>query len=358
MLKEIGSNFWLSSDNQNLTELDTTIFNIEFDDFVLLSSGRNAISQVLNDISDEKKIAMLPAFTCDSVIKPFIKCGYQINYYQLLDDTTIDEESFVYDFCKLKPSIILIHSYFGFNTSKNLISELESIKKQDQITIIEDITQTLYSSFSRLPSDFVVGSFRKWAGIPDGGFALKRKGLFYKKPDEEDTSLTNEKIKAMKMKRDFILFDAGKKDVFLRTFANAEDLLERQNALFLMSDYSKKVQANLDVSFLKARRKDNYLFLLNNVNNPTINPLFRSLPDDVVPLYFPVFCNGDRSSFQSYLRENNIYAPVVWPKSKHVNCSNNCVERLYNSLICIPCDQRYGREEMEFVVKIINKWNQ
>ena len=358
MLKEIGSNFWLSSDNDNLTELDTGIFNAEFDDFVLLSSGRNAISLVLNDISDEKKIALLPAFTCDSVIEPFVNCGYQINFYQLLDDMAIDKESFVYDLRKLKPSVILIHNYFGFNTSKSLISELECIKKQNRITIIEDITQTLYSSFSRLPSDYVVGSFRKWAGIPDGGFALKQKGLFNKKPDEEDTLLANEKIKAMKMKRDFILFNIGKKDDFLRTFVNAEDLLEKQNALFLMSDFSKKVQANLDISFLKERRRDNCLFLLSNINNPTINPLFCSLPNDVVPLYFPVFCNGDRTSFQNYLRDNNIYAPVVWPKSKYVNRANNCVKHLYNSLICIPCDQRYGREEMEFVVKIINKWNQ
>ena len=355
MLKEIGSNFWLTPIKKEKTRINTSIFNTDFDDIVLMSSGRNAISQVLQDITINKMIALLPSFTCESVIEPFIKFGFKVYFYQIDKTATIDCDSFKESCLKWQPSVVLIHSYYGFDTSSSIKEFLDEIKKQGTV-IIEDITQTLYSNFLRLPSDYIIGSFRKWAGIPDGGFALKRIGSFITHPNKNDEATTRAKIDAMQCKYDYMVLNKGDKETFLKKYADAEELLEEQNDLYKMSMLSILEQANLDIPFLKANRRNNFDCLLKKINNPNITPLFNNLPTNVTPLYFPVFCSKKRTTFQKFLRDNNIYAPIVWPQSKYVSNASKDVVFLYENLLCIPCDQRYTIEEMEYVSRIINEW--
>ena len=63
-------------------------------------------------------------------------------------------------------------------------------------------------------------------------------------------------------------------------------------------------------------------------------------------------------AFQTYLAENKIYAPIIWPKSDLCNNSINLeVDWIYRNILSIPCDQRYSMEDMERVVEIINNYN-
>ncbi|MGL6291962.1 hypothetical protein, partial [Eubacterium aggregans] len=55
--------------------------------------------------------------------------------------------------------------------------------------------------------------------------------------------------------------------------------------------------------------------LLDIGRNEKIELAFSSLPQEIVPLYFPVFCKGRRKAIQALLREQNIYASIIWPKS-------------------------------------------
>ena len=80
-----------------------------------------------------------------------------------------------------------------------------------------------------------------------------------------------------------------------------------------------------------------------------------SLPKNVTPLYFPVICIEDRKSVQEYLREKKIYAPIVWPKPSYITERINEADFFYEHLLCIPCDQRYGIEEMKYIVECCNK---
>ena len=355
MLKEIGSNFWLSQGDKEKSRIDDRIFNVGFEDKVFTSSGRSAISLILDEIGNNKRCAMLPSFTCESVIEPFLCHEYQIAYYSVDKELCIVKKRFMEEVKANDPSVILIHNYFGFNTTSSIRDTIDELRRQG-IVIIEDITQILYSDFSRLPANYYVGSFRKWAGIPDGGFALKGDGVFTDKPTNEDELLTETKVDAMKAKYNYLFHNTGNKNDFLKMFAKAEDVLERQKEIYRMSDISYREQANLNIDSLKERRRENFLFLLNNIKTSSIRPLFSYLPDDVTPLYFPVLCGADRMLFQKWLRMNHIFAPIVWPKPE---CIPDAVIRedcFYTDLLCIPCDQRYGVEEMKAIVDCIKSF--
>lgn len=355
MLSEIGSNFWLSPDAKKESGIDVSIFNVSYEDSVFTSSGRGAVSLILSEQKSHSRRALLPSFTCESVIEPFVRKGYDVEYYSVGESLVVSEERFTAEVKLSRPDVILVHNYFGFDTASG-ISEILSDLMSEGITVIEDITQSLYSSFCRLPADYLTGSFRKWAGIPDGGFALKSKGKFGNRPDKEDCRLTEAKKTAMEAKYAYLFNGIGNKEDFLKKYAEAESLLENEEAVYGMSGFSVLQQANLDVRFLRERRRSNYLKLANEVGK-VVRPLFTVLPDDVVPLYFPVLCGGRRKELQSLLRSNCIYAPVVWPKPPVITSSMEKADCFYNDLLCIPCDQRYGRDEMEKIVSVIDEWS-
>ena len=82
--------------------------------------------------------------------------------------------------------------------------------------------------------------------------------------------------------------------------------------------------------------------------------IFSVLPDDVTPLYFPILVDN-RVQWQDLLADNDIYAPVVWPKADHCPDIDDNSQMIYDKILCIPIDQRYGIDDMDRIVKVINK---
>jgi dTDP-4-amino-4,6-dideoxygalactose transaminase len=227
--------------------------------------------------------------------------------------------------------------------------------RQSGTIVIEDITQTMYSKFEHTRADYYVCSFRKWAALPDGGCAISTNKLFSYKPNKTDKNLQEAKLKAFHAKYLYMCKDIGNKDEFLKMFKDAEEILCQQQSIFAMSSVSKMIQANLEIDILREKRRENFQVLCNGLAGINlIESVFNSLPDDVTPLYFPVYVKHNRKSLQSYLAKNDIYAPVIWPKP--VQCANVLskeVDWIYNRILSIPCDQRYDSYDMEKIIKKI-----
>lgn len=353
MQREIGSNFWFENISNHRGDIDTKIFNTEYSDIAYTSSGRDAIRLVLHDIKVSSRKALLPEFTCNSVIQPFVDLGYEIVFYPIHSDLSINEEKFEEILYSFLPGVIYIHNYFGFDTSGNISNVFENIQRHHTV-VIEDITQVLYSSFDRLEADYLVGSFRKWAGLADGGFALKKKGKFSYKPNEVAENMVSIKLDAMQLKTKYMLDGIGDKRVFLSKYSEAENLLDEQKTIYKMSDYSFKIQSGLDIDYLCKQRIENYQYLASALIECNLFKIvFDVLPDNVVPLYFPILCTTNRMQIQNTLREHDIYAPIVWPQSDLIEYPQEETHYVYTHILCIPCDQRYALDDMEEIVAIL-----
>lgn len=356
MGKEIGSYFFDYKDFKNENN-PKVLLTENFKYKAYLSSGRDAIKLAIKEINGAKR-ALLPGFTCETVIKPFIAAGFEVSFYDINKDLTVNVNEFVNKINENKPSIILVHSYFGFDTLKNIRHILKKIG-ESEIVLIEDITQDMYSNFPKEEANYLVGSLRKWMAIPDGGF-LFSKDIEIKGDKNLNTNnkLVEYNLKAFKKKS--LYMENGNKDLkneFRALFENGIMEMEEWNAIYKISPISKRIYNGLNVEYMKMQRKLNYKFLLENIKNfKNIKPILTNITLEVVPLYFPVLIDKSREEIQSKLASKKIYCPVIWPMSKHpISKINDDTEYVYNHILCIPCDQRYDINDMKRIVKEIEK---
>ena len=361
MQSEIGSNFWIEpNEGKSGKTLGTPsqLFGFEGSDYVWMSTGRSATKLVLQTIEERnpkcKKIALLPPFTCHTVFEPFMDFGYEIHTLPLNQDLSINADDIVSCQDYYNAGVVLVHRYYGFDTLPGFNQALLSLQRKG-VVVIEDCTQCLYSSFVISEADYVVASIRKWCGVPDGGFSICKAGVFTHKPTHEDTKMVETKRIASELKYQFLFEGKGDKPAYKAKFREAENLLDAQDGYYSIGNLSATIQAELDVEQLKKKRRENYKVLLDGIQNITgIKVLFSTLSDDVVPLYFPLLVD-DREAVQDLLADNDIYAPVVWPKEDNCPPIGEIANSIYNKILCIPIDQRYDVEDMQRIVRVINR---
>lgn len=363
MKKEIGSYFWLKpEDLKNRSEQFMTpeIFGCKGSDFVWLSTGRSAIALTIQTIERRnpniKRRVCLPSFTCHTVIEPFLKTGYEIIPIPVDRDLHISSEILIKYTEGYHPGVIILHRYFGFDTLDMIDYAIHEIRKKG-IIVIEDITQCLYSNIPRLKADYYIGSIRKWCSVPDGAFAVCSSDKFVSKPNKSDTLLERQKIEASLLKHKYIEEGSGDKTTFLQKYTEAENTITTQNEIYKISPLSYQMQSNLDVDSLSQKRRHNYRLLLNEIKyNRTVTPIFNYIDDNITPLYFPIYCNN-REEFRNNLIRHDIYAPIVWPKSKNLPNVDKMTNYIYDHILCLPIDQRYGHEEMTYIASVIKDYD-
>lgn len=360
MLSEIGSNFWISpNDGIGGKALYPPFqFGYHGSDYAWMSTGRSAIRLVLETIEERnpniEKVVLLPPFTCHTVFEPFIASGFEVQMLPLNLDLTIDIEDIIRCQELFDASVILVHRYYGFDTLPGF-NQAVSLLKTKGVVVIEDCTQCLYSSFLISDADYFVASVRKWCGVPDGGFAICKDGCFTHKPNLADEKMVETKRIASELKYKYLFERKGDKPTFKAKYSEAERLLDNQKDYYSIGKISADIQAELDILLLKKQRRNNYRLLLEGIKNIVgIKVIFDSLPDDVVPLYFPILVEN-RDKFQYFLADNDIYAPVVWPKADNCPAIEGVANSIYNKILCIPIDQRYDGEDMQRIVDVINK---
>lgn len=360
MLSEIGSNFWIRSEELSLKAVEITPeqFGCKGTDYVWMSTGRGGTSFVLDTIEkcnpNVRKVAILPPFTCNTVIEPFLAKGYEVQTFHVGRDLKSLGADILFSAREYNAGVVLLHRYFGIDTIGNVDVVVKELQNEG-IVVIEDCTQCLYSSFERSQADYIVGSIRKWCGVPDGGFAVCKDGKFENKPIKKNADLEDAKKEASLLKYQYLFEGIGDKQVFLAKFRDAEDILDEEQRYYAISDLSAAIQSNLDVEDLKEKRKANYKIIAEGLKGVEgIKIITEVLAEDEVPLYCPILCEH-RQDIQKLLEKNAIYAPVVWPKAECCPEVDKDADYLYDHILCIPIDQRYGEDDMKRVINTLKE---
>ena len=353
MNREIGSEFWINKNNIYNRKSEFPHWLKKFGNVVLTSSGRGAINLILEHVNPIIKKVLLPSYICDSVILPFERAGYEINYYDVDEyfrPININAEN-------IEEGIFLHMGYFGFPTNselKNTISKLRA----NSVIIIEDVTHTLFSKYENYTcNDFVVGSIRKWIGIPSGGF-LASKEIINKNLPEPPNEFINLRISSLQQKFEYIKTrNQSLKDDYLEGFRRAEELLDKDVNSYIVDNISEIVIKDIDTKELEKIRRSNYEFLLSHLyGTKEVELIFKSLNNGVTPLFFPIYVNHDRNKLRSYLISKEIYCPVHWPIPYQLEGHmDDRTKNIYDSILSIPCDQRYGIDDMKRIIDVIKE---
>lgn len=289
-------------------------------------SGRTAVEAVLKKLPDAHSV-LIPSYCCESMIIPFKKAGFDIRFYHVDWNNQltikIDERADILYWC----------NYFGFNYP---------MPSYDGV-IIEDITHSFFSQHpNHSRSDFLVASIRKWEPIICGGYcSVKMKGK------EPPVDFVKKKIEAMELKAQYLKnLDDKKKTIFLQMFSESNHWLADNYSGLAIDQLSQEYIDSVDMKKQRRIRRENAKVLYEGLKNK-VQFMF-PIEDMDCPLFVPVIL-PERDLIRIHLIKNDIYCPVHWPKL------NECESNIYNKELSLICDQRYGIEDMERIVSVLQE---
>lgn len=337
-----------------------------FGDYVTVSTGRIGLHLALETI-DESGPFLLPSYLCDSMLQPFREKQLPLSFYWVTDRLRIDTAGLLALVRDVRPAGIVFVNYFGFPVSE---AETHCLREAGKTCwIIEDCVQgSLIEEASPVvghTGHFVVSSFRKILRTPDGGLLVNRSGRTLPSLQPADEEFVRKRWLAKCLRHEWMrrgVRTPGLESLYLRLFAEAEAVAQGSIVPRAMSMVSRRLLARTDLSVVRGRRRDNFLFLLeafrrNRILEQIGKPLFRELPEGVSPLAFPITLPTERRDpMASALVRERVFCPVHWRLPACVQGKGfSGSEDLSRRILSLPIDQRYTRQDMQVVIERLER---
>ncbi len=288
---------------------------------IALNSGRLCLEYILRCRKYSK--LYVPYYTCDSAIEPIIKLGISYEFYH------IDEEYHIVNDVELRNGEALIYTNYWGLQSEYCLELSRRYGKQ----LIMDYTQAFFARpISGLDTFY---SCRKFFGVPDGGYLYTDAQADF--GIEQDVSY----IRMDSLIKRIDLSPEQGYDDFRRCSEDFHALPIR-----LMSKFTKRMMTAIEYQEIARKRRDNYDILRKSLGG-------KELSDDDVPMIFPYFAN-DGQSLRKNLIQNKIFVAKYWPNVDEWAGEGTDETWMANNIIPLPIDQRYGKEDMQRIINIIN----
>lgn len=321
-----------------------------------LMSGRCAIYLCLKDfmLTDKKRTAYLPAYTCETVSGCFVKAGFEIYYYDVdrrlvpqFDDSLIDKIGF-----------LLICGFYGFSTFD---TDFVRTCRSRGVTVMQDTTHTAFSPYGACPeTDYIAVSLRKWMGVTSGGLAVKRTGRFGVSPIPADTEHLKIRDLALCTREQYEKTgDETLNKKSADAFWKAEWMLREIFDMQAGDEASLRSILHYPLGDAIQKRRENYAYLLRHLpDDPAVRPVFPELPDDTCPMFFPFFCE-DRESLMEHLAANGIPPKVYWPVPPFIDIEKYPGARyVYGHIMSVSCDQRFTTDDMQRIADVFTAYRE
>jgi dTDP-4-amino-4,6-dideoxygalactose transaminase len=329
----------------------------KYDKQVLYSLCREALFVIASAYLGKTKRVLLPAYTCQTVIDPFKQLGWSIFFYPIDKNLKIDTQALLAISNRIIPDIVIAHPYYGMEFDSAECYAIKQLKENGAIIVVDN-TQCIFSKERLSFVDYYVGSYRKWFGCPDGAFLEDNDNhnLFQPKEVDENGAFVQKQTDAMFLRGEY--FNNSNetiKQISIRLNKEAVSEISGKIRPHKMAHISKFMLAEENVEFNISQRFSNYRLLFEKLEGnskciPICENLYRLT---TAPLYFPVYVN-DRIGIQKKLAQQHIYAPILWPVGTKDVLINSNIEYIFEHLLAIPCDQRYGIEDMEKIISVFN----
>ena len=300
-------------------------------DAIKLNTARNCLEYIL--LARKYRKVHVPYYTCEAVHESFKKPGTfcRMEFYR------IDGQLDPVDLPKLKVGEAFLYTnYFGLK--QDMVERLASFYGN---RLIVDNSQAFYDM--PLPGIDTFYSARKFFGVPDGAYLYTDAFLEECYGYEIKADYSFERMTAL-LKRIDVGAEAGYSD-----FQKIESQLCQQ-PIKRMSRLTEAILASIDYESIRMQRRQNYKTLYWRLFQK--NGCWFKLNDEAVPLCYPFLAND--SSLRGQLIADKVFIPTYWPNVTE-ECACSTVEfDLATNLIPLPIDQRYGSEDMQKIINIIN----
>lgn len=317
-MREIGGYFGLES-GKGKEE-----YHIEA---VRLNTGANSLRYILRASKPDK--ILIPYYTCEVVQAVCREEGVNFEYYSI--NSKLDPEIEV---DRVKESTLLYTNYFGIKD--HTVSQLEGMFKK----LIIDNAQAFFTKKIKGVDSF--NSARKYFGVPDGSYLYTDRLLDTKLEEDSSDGRLSHLVRRIESGA-----GAGYTD-----FKANEKYLSNQ-PIKIMSPLTRSMLASIDYDDVKRKRRENYLLLHRKLRDSNL----LDLPERIegVPMVYPYLC--DKQGLRKYLIKNNIFVASYWPGVAEMVKSDSIESSLANRMVPLPIDQRYGPDEMNYMVSKISYYD-
>ncbi len=296
-----------------------------------LNSGRAAIYHAITVLGCDT--VYLPYYQCETVREFLKKKGVAVKYYR------IDEKfaPILPEKQKSNEAIVLVNYYGVFSHCR-----MQALSKSYQNVVIDN-SQAFFSE----PIDgcMSVYSARKFVGVPDGAYVIgknAKQGVdAYPQGYSSDTSL-------------FLLqrVEYGCEGKTYESRSKNEERIDSEDVM-KMSPLTKAILDGADYLNNREIRCENFEYahkLLQDINK--LNPM-QYYQEDVVPMVYPLLVEDD--GLLTKLLQAKHFQGHWWNYVLQETPANSFEYWLSRYMIPITIDQRYGKEELDWLNKVIRE---
>jgi hypothetical protein len=307
---------------------------------LLLATGRSAFTFLIRTL--HPSVVWLPSYLCGVVMGAFPAHLVRVRFYAVDERLRIADKGWLEEV--QAGDMVVFIDYFGFNQWSDTGAEA----RKRGAWIVEDACQALLNERFCDRSHYVVFSPRKFVGVPDGGILLA----------QGDTPLPEQNLPppparwwldaftASSLRSEFDRHGGDRRWFELSRQAGVAGPVEP----YRMSELSQLLLKHvIDFAEVGRKRRENFRRLAAAL--PEL-AMFVDLPAEVVPLGFPIRLAA-RDEIREALFAEGIYPPTHWPLDGVIPKSFSASHALAERILTLPCDQRYGEDDMARMVSVV-----
>ena len=295
-------------------ELDTYTGKMLHSDGIKLNCGRNALAYIIK-AKGIKKIHM-PKFMCDSCDKVLADNHVDVHYYSIgLDFKPVIKE---WD------GWLYVVNFYG-QLSNDYLNSLGD-------RIIVDNAQAYFQE--PIPGVDTLYTCRKFFGVADGAILYTDKLI---RVEEQDESFE---------RMHFLLgrYERTASEFYAEYVENNHFF--KNEPIKRMSKLTENLLHGIDYEMVMRKRTENFSYFHEKLHS--MNKLNLSVP--IGAFMYPLYIENG-AEVRKQLQAKKIFIPTLWPAVFNLCDENELEYDMAKNILPIPVDQRYGIEDMDYIVK-------
>lgn len=304
-------------------------------------NARSALSALLMQLNPSR--VLLPAYCCLSLVEAC--AGHRFEFYPLTEDMAPDVH-FLERTARAGDHILAIN-YFG-KAPSHLFQKF--VEQRQDLLFIEDCAQALSTNVPQW-GHWRLFSPRKLVGVADGGFIIPRNG---KQPQIFVRSASIDSV-VLRWSAALLRFE-DREEEFNSLWHNRNQDNERSMKVEdkKISNLSYGLLSQFDVDRIIRQRKTNYHALYSALSHVS---LLKDSEPVYAPFGFPIRVAARiRDKLIEHLIYNHIFPAVHWRDLVAPAFDFEFEHQLSKEILTLPCDQRYGLEEMSYIAMVTQKF--
>jgi len=304
-------------------ELDTYHLPMLHEGAIALNCGRNCLAYLFKSRGIKK--IKVPYFICNSVFDVCEREGVEKQFYHIgvdfkpVSDLNLEEDEWLY-----------LVNFYGQLGNDEIQAYVDKYSR-----VVVDQANGYFEK--PLPNVDTLYTCRKWFGVPDGAFLYTNAVL-------EDEFPQDESFERMH----FLLGRYERTAGDFYSEYNANNKFFATEPIKRMSKLTDNLLHGIDYERVEKRRQENFEYLHMRLGG--INLLNVKTAAFMYPLLIE---NG--SVVRKMLQAEKIFIPTLWPTVFEVAESEDVEYRMAENILPLPIDQRYGIEDMEYMVREVLK---